>query len=397
MKDPIRLTIWMNMPSFYQDSVFTALAANEGIDLEVVFARELTADRSDLGWKKNGGSYQRRTLRTRFGGWEAARIARSQIERLHVVNGIWAEPAFAAATSVLARRGVRLAIYAEAPLADDNNSRLMWHRAGRPLKHRFARWLAGKGAALFAVSHFAEDYYRALGFKDDRIYPFGYFRDAPGCYPPIAEGSNRNAVTDIVFVGQLVHRKGLDVLIDAVEPLLDEHRHLKLSVIGRGEDQRSLESLVHSRGLDGRVIFEGVVPSDRIPARIAEADLLVLPSRWDGWGLVVNEALSVGVPVIVSDRCGAVDLIEQGVNGFVFQSEHRSDLRRCLQRFLDHPEKRSSLQASAWRTGQLIGAETASQYLFDCLRHMIGDLKDRPDAPWRSPADSFQSHQVGAR
>jgi hypothetical protein len=137
----------MNMPSFYQDSVFNVLAANEGLDLEVVFARDLTADRSGLGWRQNGGSYRRRTLTTRFAGWEAARIARSQFERLHVVNGIWAEPAFAGASLVLARRGVRLAIYAEAPLLDDNNSRFSRRRAGRPLKHRFARWLAGKGAA----------------------------------------------------------------------------------------------------------------------------------------------------------------------------------------------------------------------------------------------------------
>ena len=62
-------------------------------------------------------------------------------------------------------------------------------------------------------------------------------------------------------------------------------------------------------------------------ACIAAADLLALPSRWDGWGLVVNEALAVGVPVIASNACGASDLIRQDVNGYVFTSEDAASLR----------------------------------------------------------------------
>jgi glycosyltransferase involved in cell wall biosynthesis len=375
MTDELKLTVWMNMPSFYQDSLFNALSSVDGVDLEVVFAGELHSWRTELGWERRSSYPRHRFLTSRYALSEAGRIVQSQPERFHVVNGIWAEPAFSRVLWTLASAGRQFAIYTEAP---EPGCEGPWPLSA--LKKSFARLLARRGAALLAISHFAEEYYAQLGFDPRRIYPFGYFREAAA---PGSEwvASARPAKAEIIFVGQLIRRKGIDVLIGAVEPLLRERADITVTLVGAGELEEELKRLVASKRLDSRIEFDGPVSPDNIQSRITKAEVLVLPSRWDGWGLVVNEALSAGVPVVVSDRCGAADLINPGENGFVFRSEDRDDLRYSLERVLD-PVHRASMRAAAQKSGHLVSAEVAAGYVIECIRHLRGLKKEKPPAPW---------------
>ena len=89
--------------------------------------------------------------------------------------------------------------------------------------------------------------------------------------------------------------------------------------VGDGELKPTLTALRHELGLDKQVIFTGFVQYDRLPPYYALAGALVLASTAEQWGLVVNEAMASGLPVLVSDRCGCVDdLVQDGVNGFRF-------------------------------------------------------------------------------
>jgi glycosyltransferase involved in cell wall biosynthesis len=185
----------------------------------------------------------------------------------------------------------------------------------------------------------------------------------------------------VIFVGQLIPRKGVDLLLEAIRPLFGEQPNLFLSVIGDGSESRSLQASARALGIAARVNFEGTISSNKIQSRLASSDVLVLPSRWDGWGMVVNEALSAGVPVIASDRCGAADLVQEGVNGYVFRSEDVEDLRGCLHRFLKDEDGRG-MRAAAASTGRAVSAESAAPYLIECLKHMTGASSTRPIPPW---------------
>src|SRR5205085_7709712 len=79
-------------------------------------------------------------------------------------------------------------------------------------------------------------------------------------------------------------------------------------------------------GIAADVVFAGTSSSGEVQQSIAAASALVLPSRFDGWGLVINEALMAGVPVIVSNACGAAELVQDGVHGFVFSSGDSASL-----------------------------------------------------------------------
>ena len=217
--------------------------------------------------------------------------------------------------------------------------------------------------------------------REEMMYSFGYFRahSSPNGTAAFKKGIN----IEVVFIGQVIHRKGLDILLEAMQPLFNEYPELALSVVGSGGNEAPLRKQVTDWGLEGRVFLEGVIPYDKIPARLAMADLLVLPSRWDGWGLVVNEAFAVGVPVIVSDQCGAADLVKDNVNGYVFRSEDVLHLRARLRDFMSNADRRQ-FRSQSKAAGETISTNVVAPYLIECLQHLTGITKKRPTPPWQS-------------
>jgi glycosyltransferase involved in cell wall biosynthesis len=312
---------------------------------------------------------------------EAFRLARAERDRIHIVNGIWAESAFAAALAALSLSGSRFLIHSEAPEPGERRS-----LARRSLRSGFGRWVARHAAGVLAISRLAETFYRDLGFTDASLYPFGYFRRLTRDSVAVAEAVDQ-ARLDILFVGQLVRRKGVDLLLDAILPLWAEYPALSLTLIGEGSERAALESQAAASGFRDRITFAGARPADDVRTRLMAADLLVLPSRWDGWGMVVNEALAAGVPAIVSTHCGAGDLIHTGINGYVFDSEDVQGLRDGLRRFCNQSsEERLAMRCAARVTGESVDADIAARYLIACLQHVTGMVPDKPMAPWLAPS-----------
>ena len=154
---------------------------------------------------------------------------------------------------------------------------------------------------IFAIGHLALRWFKMAGYAERILYPFVYTTETPE--PGAAFSRDPRLPVRLLFVGQCVPRKGLDLLLAALAQLngLD----WTLDVVGDGADRLQLERQSQDLGLAGKVTFAGALANDEATRRIADADLLVLPSRWDGWGAVVNEALMRGVPVVCSDACAA--------------------------------------------------------------------------------------------
>jgi len=146
----------------------------------------------------------------------------------------------------------------------------------------------------------------------------------------------RDSAHDFVigYAGRLVSEKGVDLLLAAAAELEGAWR---LSVLGAGPEQARLTTLARRLGLEGRITFEGYLPSMRMPAFYQELDALVLPSRsqsnWiEQFGRVLIEAMSCGVPVIGSD-CGEIPQVV-GDAGLIFPEEDIEALNEHLSRLM---------------------------------------------------------------
>lgn len=137
-----------------------------------------------------------------------------------------------------------------------------------------------------------------------------------------------NPVT-FLFSGSLSHRKGVDLLARAFARLAAAHSHVRLKLMGEGRMAAQLRRELAACG--DRVEWIGFKDWDALPAVYASAQFLCVPSRHDGWGLVVPEGLASGLPTIATNRTGAaIDLIETRKNGWLVAADDEDALYRAM-------------------------------------------------------------------
>ena len=172
-------------------------------------------------------------------------------------------------------------------------------------------------------------------------------------------------------------------LLEAIKSITKSNQLFHLTIIGTGELESYLKDFINVNQLQNKATFLGAINSENIIAYIEKADLLILPSVFDGWGLVVNEALQCHIPVLVSDHCGAKELVKHNQNGLIFDHNNLESLTENIQKFLDlSPEKIIEMKHLAGEMGEQISISVVSNYLSLCLKHCIKPQNIKPVAPW---------------
>ncbi len=141
-----------------------------------------------------------------------------------------------------------------------------------------------------------------------------------------------------LFTGQLIPRKGVRQLIDAC-CLLKEwgYENYSLTIVGDGEERADLQQLCQDRQIN-TIRWAGWVAYDHLGAYFQAADVFVLPTLEDTWGMVILESMVFGKAVICSDTAGAAELVVDGDNGYVVNANDSNQLAERLRQLIDHPE-----------------------------------------------------------
>ncbi len=170
-----------------------------------------------------------------------------------------------------------------------------------------------------------------------------------------------------LYVGRFVRSKGVYDLLNAYTKLPEEIRRVAALVfVGDGEERAEL--IRRSRDIrTGCILFPGFVHRDELPAYYANANALVFPTHSDPWGLVVNEAMACGIPVITTDVAGCTaDLVCDGMNGSVINARDPDGLQEAMLNLLNDPglcrrmgqagiSRAQSFTPQAWADGMVHG------------------------------------------
>lgn len=138
----------------------------------------------------------------------------------------------------------------------------------------------------------------------------------------------------LLFVGRLIPEKGLSVFLSTLSSLLLEADNLKFVIVGEGRELSSLQAIMEDQQLRGKVMFAGRLEGEELHAWYACGSGLVLPSLFEPFGAVVNEALIFGMPVLCSQYAGAASLITPE-RGILFDPKNRNDTLEKTERFLE--------------------------------------------------------------
>jgi glycosyltransferase involved in cell wall biosynthesis len=190
----------------------------------------------------------------------------------------------------------------------------------------------------------------------------------PYGFPPVTVGreyeSLENRPLKLLFVGGLSQRKGIANLLEAVEQLGDE---VCLTIVG----QKPTEECIPLNEALKRHNYIPSLPHEKILKIMREQDVFVFPSLFEGFGLVITEAMSQGTPVITTNRTAGPDLIVNGENGWLVEAGSTKALKQCIEMLLSNPHLVREAGLAAMKTASLRPWSFYSSELANFLKKIV--------------------------
>jgi glycosyltransferase involved in cell wall biosynthesis len=255
--------------------------------------------------------------------------ARRLAREVDLIHAHWVYPSGLA--GMLAARSAGIPLVVTSHGGDLNLARRV------PPLHWLASWVSRRADMCIGVSHAVVEAFRNIGVPSTRVryVPLGV---ELGHFRPDADTPSSRPMR-IIYVGRLIPLKSVETLILALEELQLRNCAVECWIVGSGPRQNSLQQLSASLGIQ-RITFLGEQPHYKIPSLIGSADVLVLPSLTEGRGVVIMEAMAVGVTVVVSNIPGARELVQHGKTGLLFEVGKPDSLADQLETLARDPTTR---------------------------------------------------------
>jgi len=356
----MKIAIWTNMPNHYQSAFHAALRAR-GVDLVVrYYYPGVPTDRIAMGWETGnalpeGSKFllDNWTLETAIPDWKT---------RIHIMPGY----------------GDRILWPVLDALIESKTPWAHWSEPSRPsirrlfnwaIKRRYARKVNEHALGAFGIGAAALRDFVSWGMRREKLAMLPY--SAPqydlNTPPDSACQTFRNGQLAFLFAGSLCHRKGIDVLLKAFAKATSESRNVVLILVGNDSSHGRYLAMAEDLKISDRVLFRGPISPELLGSAFAACDVFVLPSRFDGWGVALNEAALMGRALIATTSVGAAEhMIEPGQNGFRVHAGDVRGLQAALQTYILRPELAHQHGERSLRVSQFF---TPSQ---NCLRFQQG-------------------------
>ncbi|MFN2399746.1 MAG: glycosyltransferase family 4 protein [Gemmatimonadaceae bacterium] len=344
-----RLGVVASHPIQYFTPLYRRLAATPGVHLEVLYCRDYGVREQydkQFGRKVAWDTDQLSGYRHRF--LRNLSPVSDTFNPLHAINpgvffralvsfdAIWVNgytyPTNWIAAAGAAITGIPVLMRSELRIGVSSNGR------STLLREAIVRQWVRKSAALLYIGEENRRAYLAYGAKPEKMFFSPYSTDVERFAVINRRDQNRNAILReqwglprdkliVLFVGKLYRKKHPESLLQlAVDATLRQKLHVAYA--GTGAEEQALRDEANRQGMEN-VSFLGFVNQSRLQDLYGAADIFVMPSEGETWGLVLNEAMAAGLPAVVSDTVGAAtDLIAPGETGLLFRSGDWKEMKR---------------------------------------------------------------------
>lgn len=245
----------------------------------------------------------------------------------------------------------------------------------------WVKFMVRHSDAYIAYGTRAKEYLVYLGAKEERIFTaintvnLDHFSERSRL-----SKTEKNEIKDrlhiknkkvILYVGQLIERKGLRYLIKAFDHLKRKCANISLLIVGYGYQEEELKGLCRKERIKD-VYFAGHIDIDDIPKFYGIADLFVLPSTEEVWGLVINEAMACGLPIITTDKVGAsADLVKEGVNGYIIEEKNIAQLYEAMKKIVLNPSLQKKMGEQSRKVIENFGIDNEVSGFTSAIKYVI--------------------------
>ena len=376
LKDEV--IFWFNIPPKVEKGAFNYLSEHWPAKVYYVILNDLAPYRKQNGWDDGdfGNAEVIRLWEKEDVDAQIRQICESHPSAIHIINGF---------TNVIQRKvrqalrgkNARIGVYTERPSYLGGSFRFL-RTILLYLKYTCIRIRDNK----------TTDFVLPLGEKGTRVFSsFGWEKDKlfHFMYNPIIEfpepiKKQPSSPVRFVYVGRFQNKtKGIDLLIKACDCLSGSWT--MDFVGGYGVDANKTIAWIDSKQ---NAHYLGSWKSQQVVANLRNYDVVVVPSRSDGWNLLVNEAIAAGVGCVVSDEAVSHELILASGAGMVYHWNRPKELAEYMQRIIDNPELVRNWKDRAVEYRPRIGTDTVGRYLMAVLDYVYyrEDGQSRPECPW---------------
>lgn len=362
MTQGLQVGIFSVVPSPYQRDLFSALAKRPEVDLSVFYQ---SVERIDNPWPESAlRSYEFALPGRRFSYGAKHLFLNWDLPDLRAFDAVILNTSHASPTAQWLMRTqldeVPWVFWGERLRCQPNPLRRLAHSIiSNPLS---------EASAIACIGSIAVEAYRER-FPDQRLVNIPYHCDLD----PFLRASSTSESSEVTFLfcGQMIRRKGIDLLLDAFDSLVHDDAPVRLRLVGTEADlSRHIDEMSESGRQ--RVEVLGFQDPEDLPALFGKADVFVLPSRHDGWGVVVNEALGSGLPLICSDAVGAAhDLVIPEQNGLRVPAGRVGPLREAMARMIDRPDLRKQWGEAAQAMAENWSPEAGADRWVRLIRELL--------------------------
>ena len=356
----MKIVIVANIPAPYRESVYEQLSEKDGVDLTVIYCAAIEKNRK---WIIENPRYKAVFLKSKtfsFGEYhfhfntsEISKQLRS-INPNIVITNAFAFPMLVAFLYTLFF-GKKHICFTDGTLVTEKKLTIL---------HKLVRKLVfSKTSAFIGPSDATEVLYKSYGVDGSEIFKSHLCVDNKKYINNVLV---ENREYDILFVGQFIERKCTDFFARVVSGLVMKLGVCNVRVVGSGPLQETFIQALKST--NANVTFDGFVQQDELPAVYRSAKLLLMPTKEDCWGVVANEALASGTPVITNIEAGvAGELVIDGISGRVLDL----DVNTWVEEIIKLLSNKDLLQHMSVQSHPIVSDYTftnASQGIYDAIK-----------------------------
>lgn len=327
----MRVLFLTNIPSPYRVEFFNELGKH--CDLTVLFERKSASDRDNRWISDENNNYKAIYLKGKNIRYDAA-ISMDVLKYLNkdkfdvFVIGGYSTPTGMLAIQTLKIKKIPFILNSDGGFVKEDNK----------IVYSIKKYFISSATWWLSTGKLTNEYLEHYGAKRENIfiYPFTSIKESEIIKETLTKEQKLQLRKEleldgeniILSVGQFIYRKGYDLLIEEWSNIDEKY---KLLLIGSGNDKEKFINIIEEKKIKNIEILDFKTKSELRKYYLA-ADLFILPTREDIWGLVVNEAMACGLPIITTDKCIAgIELVSNGKNGHIIKLDEMNHIQKYIE------------------------------------------------------------------